>query len=127
MRMVKALLNSDKASAVQGKRTDWRRKMSDHVAFALLIYTGLQIFVTMGALHNNGETILPFFALVLLVAAIIPGARMFEQRWEKLDDNQAADPALAGAFHRDAIKLWIVALALPLVVTGLIRGVELLV
>src|SRR5690242_15017210 len=98
--MDKALWNSDRTSAAHGaaheKRLDWRRKMSDHIAFALLIYTALQIYVTMGALETNGESILPYFALVLLVAAIIPGARMFETRWSVLSDEQAADPALAG-------------------------------
>ena len=37
--------------------------MSDHVAYALLVYTGLQIFVTMGALKTEHGSILPYFAL----------------------------------------------------------------
>ncbi|WEK45679.1 MAG: hypothetical protein P0Y56_11635 [Candidatus Andeanibacterium colombiense] len=122
--MDKALWNSDRATAAPLAKRDWRRKMSDHVAFALLAYTGLQIFVTMGALQNDGESIVPFFALVLLVAAIIPGARMFEQRWAHLSDEEASDPALARAFRFDATKVWIAALSLPLIVTGIIRMVE---
>jgi len=123
--MDKALWNSDRTSAAHEKRLDWRRKMSDHIAFALLIYTALQIYVTMGALETNGESILPYFALVLLVAAIIPGARMFETRWSVLSDEQAADPALAGAFRRDRLLLWIAAIALPFAISAVIRGVEL--
>ena len=123
--MSKALWGTAQDTATHGKRLDWRRKISDHVAYALLGYTALQIVVTMGALENDGESILPYFALVLLVAAIIPGARMFEQRWEKLTDDEAADPALAPEFKRDRLKIWAVAIALPFIVTGVIKGVEL--
>lgn len=123
--MDKALWNSDRTSATHEKRLDWRRKMSDHIAFALLVYTALQIYVTMGALETNGESILPYFALVLLVAAIIPGARMFEERWSVLSDDQAADPELAGAFKRDRLLLWIAAIALPFIISGVLRGAEL--
>ena len=124
--MNKALWNSGEASTAQAKR-DWRRRMSDNVAFALLGYTALQIYVTMGALETHNDSILPYFALVLLVAAIIPGARMFEQRWEGLSDEQAADPSLERAFRRDRLTLWIAAILLPFVVSGVIRGVEMFV
>jgi hypothetical protein len=30
-----------------GRPLDWRKRMSDNIAYALLVYTGLQIFVTM--------------------------------------------------------------------------------
>jgi hypothetical protein len=29
--------------------------MSDNIAYALLVYTALQIFMTMGALHGQGR------------------------------------------------------------------------
>jgi hypothetical protein len=126
-RMDKALWNSghEGAAPTPAKRLDWRRKISDHVAFALLGYTGLQIYVTMGAI-DGGESILPYFALVLLVAAIIPGARMFEKRWEGLSDAEAADPELAPQYKRDRFKIWAAAIVLPFVVTGVIRGLEFL-
>ena len=107
-----------------GRKTDWRRKMSDNVAYALLVYTGLQIFVTMGALKNGSGSILPYLALIVLVAAIIPGCRMFEKRWDSLDDEQAADPALRGRFRRDLVVLWLCAIGLPLALTGLFMGIE---
>ena len=122
--MDKALRNFDRSQAGQVKRLDWRKRMSDHVAFALLFYTGLQIFVTMGALQSNSESILPYFTLVLLVAAVIPGARCIEGRWDKLSDEQAADPQLAPLFNRDRLAVWIMALGLPFLVTGVILGVE---
>ncbi|MBS0481687.1 MAG: hypothetical protein JSR96_05935 [Proteobacteria bacterium] len=107
------------------KPLDWRKRMSDNIAYALLVYTGLQIFVTMGALHSKGGSLLPYFALILLVAAIIPACRRFERRWARLDDAQAADPAYRGHFRRDQMWLWLIAIGLPFAVTGLFKGLAL--
>lgn len=108
------------------QRLDWRRKMSDHIAYALLAYTGLQIFVTMTALKSTTGSIMPYFALVILVAAIIPGCRMFERRWEVLSDDEAADPALAPVFRRDRLLVWLAALGLPFLITGVLKGISLI-
>lgn len=102
--------------------TDWRRRMSDHIAYALLVYTGLQIFVTMGALKSPGASLFPYFALCVLVAAIIPACRRFERRWNRLTDAQAADPAFEPFFRRDRALLWLLAIGLPFVLTGFFRG-----
>ena len=56
-----------KSAAAAHKSVDWRSKMSDHVAYALLVYTGLQIFMTVNALKDGASSILPYFALILLV------------------------------------------------------------
>ena len=122
--MDKALWESAAAQKRAGRKLDWRRRMSDNVAYALLVYTGLQIWVTMGTLKNGSGSILPYFALIVLVAAIIPGCRMFEKRWESLSDSQAANPELRDRFRRDQIVLWICAIGLPLVLTGLFMGVS---
>ena len=107
-----------------GGKLDWRRKMSDHVAYGLLVYTGLQIFVTMSALKVGQGSILPYFALIVLVVGIIPGCRMFEKRWEGLSDSEAANPELADRFKRDRLLVWLYALGLPFAVTGIFKGVE---
>ncbi|MFO1254976.1 MAG: hypothetical protein U1E37_04830 [Sphingomonadaceae bacterium] len=106
----------------QAKPLDWRKKMSDNIAYALLVYTALQIFVTMGALHARGGSLLPYAALIILVAAIIPACRRFETRWNRLSDAQAADPELLHYFRRDRMWLWVMALGLPFVVTGVLKG-----
>jgi hypothetical protein len=123
MQMASAL-NGDHAQPTargHGKPLDWRKRMSDNIAWALLVYTALQIFVTMGALHARGSSLLPYFALVILVAAIIPACRRFERRWAKLDDTQVADPAMIGHFRRDRLVLWLLAIGLPFAVTGLFK------
>lgn len=103
------------------KARDWRRSMSDHVAYALLVYTGLQIFVTVKALAQGSSSILPYVALVVLVAAIIPACRWFERRWSKLSDSEAKDGSFAGAFRRDTIGLWMLAIGLPFALTGIFK------
>lgn len=105
---------------------DWRKKMSDHVAFGLLVYTGLQIFITMTVLKGNHDTILPYFALVFLIVAIIPCCRWLEGQWSDLSDNEAADPALAPAFARDRMIIWVGAIGLPFALIGLFKVAALL-
>lgn len=102
---------------------DWRRTMSDNVALALIVYTGLQIFVTVKALREGLSSILPYLALVLLVVAIIPACRWFEKRWKDLSDTEARDPALAGAYRRDQALLWLMAIGLPFAITIGFRAV----
>lgn len=109
-----------------GRSVDWRRKMSDNIAYALLVYTALQIFVTMGALKTTGGSLLPYLALVVLVGAIIPACRRFERRWNRLSDDQAHDPAMAGYFRRDRLMLWLLAIGLPFAITGLFKLLALL-
>jgi hypothetical protein len=96
---------------------DWRRKMSDNIAYALLVYTALQIFVTMSALKSQEGSLLPYLALVVLVSAIIPACRRFERRWNRLTDEQAADPSLLSYFRRDRLALWLLAIGLSLAFT----------
>jgi hypothetical protein len=103
------------------KPIDWRRKMSDNIAYALLVYTGLQIFVTMGALKSEGGSLLPYLALVILVGAIIPACRRFERRWNRLSEDQAHDPAMIAYFRRDRLMLWALAIGLPFALTGLFK------
>jgi len=109
--------------AQAASNTDWRKAMSDHVAYALLVYTGLQIFMTVKALAQGFSSILPYAALVILVAAIIPACRWFERRWTDLGEQDAVNPALASAFRRDTIALWVLAIGLPFVLTGLVMAI----
>lgn len=119
------MVESDKrAVAVPASRArDWRKAMSDHVAYSLLVYTALQIFMTIKALSDGSSSALPYLALVVLVAGIIPVCRWFEKRWIDLDDASAFDPAFASAFRRDTMLLWSVAIGLPIALTLLFKAV----
>jgi hypothetical protein len=117
------MVETDKrATALPAPRArDWRKMMSDHVAYGLLVYTALQIFLTIKALSEGSSTVLPYLALIVLVAGIIPVCRWFEKRWADLDDTQAADPAYTAAFRRDATLLWSVAIGLPVALTVIFK------
>jgi hypothetical protein len=120
--MAKALWQTSTEEADKGRKPiDWKKRISDHVAFALLAYTGLQIYVTMGALRSEHGSILPYFALVLLVVAIIPGLRLLERRWERLADSGARREQLTALYRRDLVTLWVAAIGLPFVVTGIVK------
>jgi hypothetical protein len=104
------------------KPVAWTKRMSDHIAAALLIYTVLHIMVTMQAIKGEGGSILPYFGLVLLVGAIIPGCRIFEKRWERLAAGGQSDERLRSLFIRDTLYLWVAAIGLPFAVTGVIMA-----
>ncbi|MCB2049627.1 MAG: hypothetical protein KDE32_15605 [Novosphingobium sp.] len=107
------------------RSVDWRRKMSDHIAYALLTYTALQIFVTIGALKTKGTSLLPYLALIILVGAIIPACRRFERRWTSLTAEQALDPSIERRFRKDRLALWLLAIGLPFALTALFKGLAL--
>ncbi len=119
--MAKALGGSVNVSG-RVKPIDWRKRMSDNIAYALLVYTSLQIFFTMCMLERKGGSLLPYFALIILVAAIIPACRRFEKRWNRLSDVQAADLQFSSYYRRDQMWLWSLAVGMPFVVSGLFFG-----
>jgi hypothetical protein len=90
----------------------------------LLVYTTLQIFVTMNALKSETSSLLPYLSLIVLVVAIIPACRSFERRWNRLSDDQAHDPAMISYFRRDRLMLWLLATGLPVALTGLFMGLS---
>lgn len=118
------MVKSDKQAAALStvRARDWRKAMSDHVAYGLLVYTGLQIFLTIKALSEGTSSTLPYLALIVLVAGIIPVCRWFEKRWADLDDTSAFDPALAPVFRRDAALLWALAIGLPIALTLIFKA-----
>ena len=123
--MAKALEHSQvRGDRATHKPIVWTKRMSDHIAAALLVYTVLHIMVTMQAIKGEGGSILPYFGLVLLVGAIIPGCRLFEKRWERLAASGQSDERLRSLFIRDALYLWVAAIGLPFAVTGVITAMS---
>ena len=124
--MTKAVDHSDAAvhhaPASTRRKLDWRKRMSDNIAYALLVYTALQIVVTVHALKTGSGSLLPYFALIILVAAIIPLCRTFEGRWMGISDEAASDPAYSRAYRRDQALLWLCAIGLPFVLTGIFKA-----
>ncbi len=96
-------------------KVDWRASISDNIAWALLVTTALLIFISMPAMKYAFEGITVYLLLVVMVGAFIPVLRFFEHRWTKLDDREAHDPALRGAFRRDQVVMWLLTVGVPVV------------
>ncbi|GHC85686.1 hypothetical protein [Novosphingobium pokkalii] len=104
------------------------KQISNAVAFGLMVYTALQIFLTMRALEELDNTLLPIMALVVLVGAIIPLYRRLEKRWDATAAILADDPpALSAALTRTRLTIWAISIGLPLLVTVAIKGLVVLI
>jgi hypothetical protein len=97
----------------------YSKRMSDHVAFALVVYTLMLIFLVTPTIESGGTSIFPYFVLVLFVGAVIPLCRNMERRWQALDAATYNGDGLQTQFTADRFKLWIAALAIPAILAVL--------
>jgi len=117
--------NAARSTRAKATVRSWPARISDNLAYALLTYTGLQIFVTMKQLKEVSHSMLPYLALVVLVAAIIPAARGLERHWVQLEGDDAFSPDHARRFHRDRAIIWLGAIGMPFLLAGIARCVAL--
>jgi hypothetical protein len=100
----------------------WEKRISNHVAYALLAYTGLQIFVVMGAIKGEGMSILPYLGLIALVGIVIPLCRRVEKRWQRLTRSGASEAELTAAYSSDRLGIWLFAIGFPFAFVLLVKG-----
>jgi hypothetical protein len=105
----------------------WEKRISNHVAYALLMYTGLQIFVVMQAIRGEGASILPYMGLVALVGIVIPLCRRVEKRWQRLVRSEASEAELGRAFRGDRLGIWLFAIGFPFAFVALFKGLQTLI
>lgn len=101
--------------------TVWDRRISNHVAYALLAYTGLQIFVVMGAIRSEGASILPYLGLVALVGIVIPLCRRVERRWQMLGRSELSEDSLMRIYRGDRLGIWLFAIGFPFAFVLLVK------
>lgn len=92
----------------------YAKRMCDHVAMALVVYTLMLIFVTARAMHSS-SSIFPYFILVGLVAIVIPYLRNLERKWQTLEKSELATAGLDTRFSVDRTILWAGAILTPIV------------
>jgi cell division protein FtsW (lipid II flippase) len=97
----------------------YSKRMSDHVAFALVVYTLALIFLVTPTIESSGTSIFPYFVLVLFVAAVIPPCRNMERRWQALDAAAYDSDGLNTHYVADRLKLWAAALVIPAILAVL--------
>jgi hypothetical protein len=100
----------------------WEKRISNHVAYALLAYTGLQIFVVMGAIKGEGMSILPYLGLIALVGIVIPLCRRVEKRWQRLTRSGASEADLTTTYSSDRLGIWLFAIGFPFAFVLLVKG-----
>lgn len=103
-------------SAAQGKqKKPYTKRISDHIAYALIVYTLMLIFLVAGAIKTSSMSVAPYLLLMLFVALVIPMARKLEKKWEMFDSSELSDNSLRKHFAMDRIKLWLGTFSLPLI------------
>lgn len=115
------------------RKKSFAQVMSDHVAYALVAYTLMLIFVVTPSVETKGLSIFPYFLLVLLVGGIIPVFRWFEKRWPAegetagvaaaTENGGISDGRIRRRFATDRVLLWIIALAIPFLLALVCRTV----
>jgi hypothetical protein len=90
---------------------DHSKKMSTHIAYALVVYTLLLIFEVSPMIKGSGMSIWPYFLLVALVGLVIMPCRNLERKWQLIDAQN--DGEVEAMFRRDLVGLWVAAIGLP--------------
>jgi hypothetical protein len=104
--------------------TVWDRRISNHVAYALLAYTGLQIFVVMGAVKGEGMSILPYLGLVALVGIVIPICRRVEKRWQAFGRSDLSEARLMQLYRGDRLGIWLFAIGFPFAFVAVVKALS---
>ena len=125
--MPRALEHDAGQATRAGAGKGWCARISDHVAYALLAFTGINIFYTMTQLKGEGGTVLPYFGLVVLVGAIIPGLIWMERRWKAYTASNLSDAQLDARFRREVALLWLLVLGLPFALCFAVKSIAALI
>ncbi len=98
------------------------RRMTVHIAAAIVVYAALQLWLVLGAVSGGAPRILPYVAVALLLVAVIPTARRIEARWARLSADTLPSRELSQSFRQDARRLWSAAIVLPFLWVGAFVG-----
>jgi hypothetical protein len=97
----------------------YAKRISTHIAYALVAYTLLLIFVVSPVLETEGTEIWPYLLLVVLVGIAIVPCRNLERRWQGAFGEHGE-----GLFRRDAVILWLCAIGLPILMMFAFRAIS---
>lgn len=87
-------------------RKSFAKRMSDHVAIALVVYTMMLIFVTSPRMHFGDMSIIPYFMLVVFVGCAIPFCKRLENKWAAIESYGADASEHGNRFGADLFFLW---------------------
>ncbi|WP_150290219.1 hypothetical protein [Sphingobium estronivorans] len=78
------------------------RRMSTHLAAALVVFCLLQIFIVA----KMGGSLLLHLGIVIAIGGFAIAARGLERRWDMLDRSGMPPQRLVVRFRRDVLQLW---------------------
>jgi len=111
-------------TAVRAEDHDrWKRRISNHAAAALLVFTLLHIVCVTAASGYTGARWVSFLGIALLVLVVIPAISKIEARWEALTRQPLGPAEIVTHFRRERRRLWLAAVTMPFVWTGLFLGI----
>ena len=105
------MVSSAESSARVRETASHAKRMSTHIAYALVLYTLLLIFEVSPQMEGKGMSIMPYFLLVALVGLAIWPCRNLERRWQAADAR--GEHMDDSTFRRDLIILWLCAVGIP--------------
>lgn len=93
-------------NATRGKQAGFARRISTHLALALILFCVMQIFIVI---QMGGSPIL-HLGIILAIGGFASRARGLERRWVLLDRSGQSREDLTVRFRRDVLELWCVSL-----------------
>lgn len=86
-------------------RKKFAKRMSSHLAGALICFCLLQIFIVA----KMGGSLILHFGIIFAIGGFALAARGLERRWQMLETSGLSERGLARRLRRDLIPLWAVA------------------
>ncbi len=84
-------------------RTNYGRRISSHLAAALMAFALLQIFI----IGRMGGSLVLHLGIIVAIAGFATAARGLERRWAMLESGGLSSSGLRLRFRRDIVQIWI--------------------
>ncbi|HEX7782468.1 MAG TPA: hypothetical protein VF509_06650 [Sphingobium sp.] len=88
----------------------YARRISGHMAGALVVFALLQIFVVA----KMGGSLVLHLGIIIAIGGFALAARGLEHRWAALENSRLPEGGLATRFRVDLLQLWGASLIAPM-------------
>jgi hypothetical protein len=88
--------------AIGRDRLGYGKRMSTHLAAALVIFALLQIFIVA----KLGGSLILHLGIIVAIGLFAVAARALERRWVILGQSGLSQSGLSVRFRRDLLQLW---------------------
>ncbi|CAM5370669.1 hypothetical protein [Sphingobium scionense] len=82
--------------------TGFAKRISTHLAAALVVFCLLQIFIVA----KMGGSLVLHLGVIIAIGGFAIAARALEHRWQMLDHSGLSHAGLRLRFRRDLLQLW---------------------